>query len=176
MRRLMALTRPSPRRPRGAADLAARSSPARTPATPPGGLTHLNLTHNGIGDAGVLALAAALDGSRKPQPAGYYDLAAKARDDGDARAQLASGAAPTRPVRARRLRARRARKPPPAKERRRRRGEEAAAARGARTEAGGLRGAGAGAGCAGGAARAAAPSPTKLTSANCIASRPPPPR
>ena len=40
----------------------------------------LNLRENGIGDAGVLALAAALDGSlRKPQPDGYYDLAVDKR-------------------------------------------------------------------------------------------------
>ena len=86
----------------------------------------LNLTHNGIGDAGVLALAAALDGSlRKPQPDGYYDLAVDKRArDGDARARklgLAARAADDGPsardafARARRD-AREGKKPPPAKE------------------------------------------------------------
>ena len=67
--------------PRGAADLAASLVAGADPGDPnAAGLTYLNLTHNGIGDAGVLALAAALDGSlRKPQPDGYYDLAVDKR-------------------------------------------------------------------------------------------------
>ena len=114
--------------PRGAADLAASLVAGADPGDArAAGLTYLNLTHNGIGDAGVLALAAALDGSlRKPQPDGYYDLAVdkRARDDGDARARklgLAARAADDGPsardafARARRD-AREGKKPPPAKE------------------------------------------------------------
>lgn len=77
--------------PKGAADLANSLVKGADPRDPgAAGLTYLDLTHNGIGDAGVLALAAALDGSlRKPQPGGYYDLAVdkRARDDGDGRAR-----------------------------------------------------------------------------------------
>ena len=75
--------------PSGCADLARSLVAGPDPRDPAAaGLTYLDLRHNAVGDAGVLALAAALDGSSasKPPPGGYYDLAVdkRARDD-DAR-------------------------------------------------------------------------------------------